>query len=68
MTYGVSGEKASGSQCSDVPSALHDIDGVYVVGIDAASTADSSQELGEDVDGHFAPWEVSECRESNGDL
>lgn len=63
--YGVSGEKAGGSQCSDVTSTFDNIDGVDIVGIDATSTAETSHELSEDIDRYFAPWEVTEGGESD---
>ena len=51
-----------------MPAAFDEINCVNVVCINDTRAADTAQDLGEDVRWNLAPWEVSECRESNGDL
>lgn len=59
-TYRVCREYARCSKRADVPSALHDVDGVNVVRIDDAGAAYTAQELGCPVDRDLLPREVAE--------
>ena len=48
--------------------SLVESDGLEVIGVCDCGSGDGTEELRDDVEGHFAPGEVAECRECNSDL
>ena len=48
--------------------ALIEGDGLEVVGVCDCGSGDGTEELRDDVEGHFAPGEVAERRECDSDL
>ena len=66
--YGICGKQAGSTRNrAYVATPFDQIDSMYVVGVYDAGTTDTSQDLGEDINGHFTPREVAASGKSDSD-
>lgn len=67
-TYRIRGEKTRGTRHGTyVPATFYEIDGMNVVGVYDARSAQTAHDLSEDEAGNLAPREVAKCSKRNRD-